>query len=429
MLFSETTTLLEKKKIKSGYGLRDCKNISKFALVNTLERHIEILLLSNDCVMVPGLGGFVAHHICARYVPEEGLFLPPLRTIGFNAQLTLNDSLLAQAYAETFDLSLPQALDRVEAEVAQLKQELADKGSVELADLGRLYTNAEGHVAFEPCEAGILTPSLYGLSSFELAELRQTVKAEEKTAAEKPIINKVETAEPAAADDRAVYIGIDRAGRRTLNVSLRALRNTVAAAAVVTAMFLIPTPLTRDGSQLAQSSQNGAITSLCSTLEQMAGSQADTVRLKKAKPIQAKGRQVKIKAARPNTVAFPVKQDQVTTASRNERTAISGTERVAEVRTERITEVRPERITAPKPSTQQSHYWSIVLCSHVSKAGAEQFVKRLQRDGVQGAEVSEAGGINKVLFGQYKSSAEAQQALSSLRSSNHFQQAWVTEIK
>ena len=37
-----------------------------------LERHIEILLLSNDCVIVPNFGGFMAHHVDARYDDEDG---------------------------------------------------------------------------------------------------------------------------------------------------------------------------------------------------------------------------------------------------------------------------------------------------------------------------------------------------------------------
>ena len=74
---------------------KKCRN---FAHVIELERHIEILLLSNDCVIVPNLGGFVAHNIEARYQEQEQLFLPPLRTLGFNPQLTINDSLLVQSY-------------------------------------------------------------------------------------------------------------------------------------------------------------------------------------------------------------------------------------------------------------------------------------------------------------------------------------------
>lgn len=63
-----------------------------------LDRHIEILLLENDCVIVPGLGGFVAHHAEASYDENDALFLPPYRTLGFNPVLQMNDSLLVQSY-------------------------------------------------------------------------------------------------------------------------------------------------------------------------------------------------------------------------------------------------------------------------------------------------------------------------------------------
>lgn len=41
-----------------------------------LAQHIEALLLENDCVIVPGLGGFVAHYAPATRVEEENIFLP-----------------------------------------------------------------------------------------------------------------------------------------------------------------------------------------------------------------------------------------------------------------------------------------------------------------------------------------------------------------
>ena len=36
-----------------------------------LAKHIEILLLNNDCVIVPGFGGFMAHHVDSVYDEEE----------------------------------------------------------------------------------------------------------------------------------------------------------------------------------------------------------------------------------------------------------------------------------------------------------------------------------------------------------------------
>ena len=137
-----------------------------------LERHIEILLLSNDCVIVPDLGGFMAHHIEASYDAEDKMFIPPQRTLGFNPQLRLNDSLLAQSYVEAYDISYPEAVRRIETEVVELKQHLESTGSYELNDIGLLKVNDEGKLEFAPCEAGILTPELYGLSSFEMIPIR-----------------------------------------------------------------------------------------------------------------------------------------------------------------------------------------------------------------------------------------------------------------
>ena len=47
-----------------------------FASVIELQRHIEILLLTNDCVIVPDFGGFITHNVPARYDTSDKSFLP-----------------------------------------------------------------------------------------------------------------------------------------------------------------------------------------------------------------------------------------------------------------------------------------------------------------------------------------------------------------
>lgn len=79
-----------------------------------LAQHIEILLLENDCVIVPGLGGFVAHYTSAMRVAEENIFLPPTRIIGFNPQLKMNDGLLVQSYMAVYDTDFSDATRIVE---------------------------------------------------------------------------------------------------------------------------------------------------------------------------------------------------------------------------------------------------------------------------------------------------------------------------
>jgi len=196
-----------------------------------LNRHIEILLLSNDCVIVPELGGFMAHHVDARYDEQEHLFLPPLRTLGFNPQLKMNDSLLVQSYIEAYDISYPEAYRRIQSEVAELRQHLETEGMFELNGIGVLSINAEGNLLFEPCEAGILTPYLYGLSSFEM----QPRQAKVLTISQKAPVLKDEN---------------------TITIKMSWLRNVAAAAAAAVAFLMISSPISN--SQMPTAVQQSA---------------------------------------------------------------------------------------------------------------------------------------------------------------------------
>ncbi len=142
----------------------------------------------------------MTHNINARYEEQEHLFLPPLRTLGFNPQLNINDSLLVQSYIEAYDISYPEALQRIEDEVEELRQHLQNEGSYELNDIGTLALNEDGNYVFTPCEAGILTPALYGLSSVEMNRL------DARQAPSQPVA--VQTSEP-AEEPTAKIVGID----------------------------------------------------------------------------------------------------------------------------------------------------------------------------------------------------------------------------
>lgn len=120
----------------------------------------------------------MAHHVDARYDGRDSMFLPPLRTIGFNPQLQMNDSLLALSYVEAYDISYPEALNRIADEVTEMRQTLENSGKFELNDIGTIILNEDGNYTFEPCEAGILTPELYGLGGLNMLPLAQ-ISAEE----------------------------------------------------------------------------------------------------------------------------------------------------------------------------------------------------------------------------------------------------------
>lgn len=178
----------------------------------------------------------MAHHVDARYDETDGVFLPPLRTLGFNPQLTMNDSLLVHSYIEAYDISYPEALRRIESEVVELRQHLDTEGHYELNGLGLLSLNEEGNLQFEPCEAGILSPLLYGLGAFEMKPLQLPVK--------KNVQQEPKDTKPA---DHAIII------------KMSWLRNIAAVAAAVIAFLMLTGTPVSNSSLLSETQQSAFI--------------------------------------------------------------------------------------------------------------------------------------------------------------------------
>ena len=234
-----------------------------------LERHIEVLLLNNDCVIIPNFGGFMVHHVEARYDEKDHIFLPPYRTLGFNPLLNMNDSLLAQSYIETYDISFPEAIKRIENEVDELNQILDNEGEYELNDIGTLHRNDMGSFDFIPCDAGILTPYLYGLSSFELESLssikakynQETVKTEKETTNIPVGIQALEKANIFANQSPLYNNTVEKQQdqEKSLRISISMLRHIAAVAILFVVLMLIPTPLSNKKDKLIQSELNTSL--------------------------------------------------------------------------------------------------------------------------------------------------------------------------
>ncbi|MGL5937304.1 MAG: SPOR domain-containing protein [Phocaeicola sp.] len=141
-----------------------------------LAKQIETLLLENDCVIVPDLGGFIAYNQPSYYNTSGEKFFPPIRTIGFNPQLVMNDGLLVQSYMQVYQTDFPDATRIVQREVNQLKNKLYQEGSFELKNIGRLNYNLSCCYSFTPTLPETLAPSLYGLPSFALEKLKPLQK-------------------------------------------------------------------------------------------------------------------------------------------------------------------------------------------------------------------------------------------------------------
>ncbi len=350
---------------------------SNFASVNDISRHIEILLLSNDCVIVPGFGGFMAHYVDARKDERDGSFLPPMRSIGFNPKVTLNDSLLAQSYVEAYDISYPEATKRLEQEVEELKQRLAANGSYEFNGIGTVTINEDGNYEFTPCEAGLLTPSLYGLDSFRLKKLEElrslNLKGKEAQQIHQTelISSNKDTDEQTEADQEEHH-----------NARIIAIWRNVAVACIAAIVFiLIPSPLVNNA--------------------QLAGNHIDYRLLNKVMPQEMTTAQPKITKAKTASIAKDEQTDTQTTKD--------------ELSTKASTEVAP-----------QGKY-SIVVASHVTKANAKAYTEDLTNRGFKDVYVHQGAHV-KVLMGHYLTREDAMKALNSLNNKDEFSGAWVIDL-
>ena len=368
-----------------------CRN---FAHVIELERHIEILLLSNDCVIVPGLGGFMTHRVDARYDERDSMFLPPLRTLGFNPQLNLNDSLLAQSYIEAYDISYPEALQRIEDEVNELRQHLQNEGSYELNDIGTLTLNDDGNYVFTPCEAGILTPALYGLSSFEMKPLEHSVvKPEPKP---EPVV----APEPEAQEEpvaQVISIDTDSADEEedaddVVRIKYSWIRNAVAVAAILLAIFILALPsgktdiMTRTISNL----NNGLFLGMTSK-------DTNTSKIEIQKKVETV-----------NTLPAKAKADSAVIASTDSAS------------------VAKESASSTNLIPQKQY--CIVLATHVSERNANSFIERLNKQGFDQAEIFVRKNITRVIYGHYPSEEAAHDDLRRFHRHSETAEAWVMEL-
>ena len=108
------------------------------------------MFLDYDCVIIPGLGGFVCNERTAWYDEDKEEMVPPSRDVLFSPNLVHNDGLLAQEIMRAKGLAYSDAMKLVESEATNMIEELKSGRPIEIPRVGRLYTGEDGVVRFLP---------------------------------------------------------------------------------------------------------------------------------------------------------------------------------------------------------------------------------------------------------------------------------------
>ncbi len=339
----------------------------------SLSRQIEILLLDHDCVILPGFGAFIANHAVARMSDKgDALMLPPYRVVGFNQQVKSNDGLLAQAYMDAYDANYPDAYRQMEMDIEDMVEELDNKGEYTFNGVGTIYKDINGKVTFTPLEAGLLTPSLYGLFSVEVHNVEELLRQRKiRQAVENTVSSPVQTtvdSQKVAAAKQNVAQESHGEGQGDIVIRLHRRWRDVAGAAVAAVCFFF---IFADPAMVTPGVSESVV--------------AGAVSVKKAALTNA------------NSVA-PTTQDD-------------------------------EQQNADVQDKMEKGF-VIVLASKVSRKNAETTVKVLADKGLDKARIIGDEKMRRVVYSCYPTEEEARQAQKQLLEQDKiFAQTWIMELQ
>ena len=379
-----------------------------------LSRHIESLLLDNDCVIVPGLGGFIAHYQSASYVEEERIFLPPTRKVGFNPQLTMNDGLLAQSYMQVYHMDYSDAMNRISENVNVLKDVLSLEGSVELHGIGVLRHNIYDEYEFQSIESGLLSPSLYGLDAFSMPLLSNELPVEEQ-------------------EDESQYVLHPAKPRKEIRLNpSRWLGNAVAVAIAVILFFVISIPVENTyvdkGSYASLGTDclfdairsQSMVTVLPETMDEP---QISTNR-------DLKPKVVKEEKVAPAAVVEPVKVKEPVSEP---KPVVKASQPEKSLKVQENKEVVTAPKAEPKPVVNKvagkKNKYHIIVASLTTSADAQGMLKKYNQQGYHGASVIGGNGRFRIALCSFADKAEAYKKLNDLKKEEPFKNAWMLSSK
>ena len=336
--------------------------------MKNLARHIELLLRNNDCVILPGFGGFIAHAVPAYYVSEEHLYYPPSRSISFNTAITMNDGLLAQSYMRSYNVDYAQATYLVDMAIEQLRDMLDEEGSVTIPHIGTIKQDIHQTIQFEAEKAGVSSPLHFGLGTFviqTLAQMEAQARGEEQM--KRAIITHTE---------------------KTINVRIqkKALRQVLSTAAVFLLLLMAAMPV-------------GDL-----------------------KPTDMASLQLTNLVAEQKVT---IDNAEIITEAEAETEATVETEAAVEAPVEVVAEA-PVEVVQPLADTKTYH---IIVASLPSRRGADEVIEDYMAKGYQQASLVERDNRVRISLAHFADKDEANSYLKTLRENEAFQNAWLLPVR
>lgn len=140
-----------------------------------INRYIKDLLLEHDCVVIPGLGGFIGSASRAELQTVTKTINPPGKRISFNAKLQRNDGLLLHHVAYVEGISYDEAEQKVQEFVKASRKRLEQSGLIIFQEVGKLTMDTDGILSFYPTPGRNLLQESFGLKPVHYRQTFDTV--------------------------------------------------------------------------------------------------------------------------------------------------------------------------------------------------------------------------------------------------------------
>lgn len=399
--------------------------------MNVLAKNIEYVLLSHNCVIVPSLGSFSTSLIPARWIEGERLFLPPVRSVHFDARVNYDPkSVFVHSLASTYHLSFEEADARCREMLEDFHRTLVTEGSVDFGSIGVFTLEEDMQITMASCECGIITPAFYGLDALHFKRLADRKKEEETLTPIAPVVRLTpKQAEETTHAESPLSASHAETSHFVIHIRKTVFRYACVILFAVLAFFLIkPTPIEHSyGIQ---------------TTHAQMFLQPDMVLDVKVNPTREELHPIVADSTIFDAVLtdvtdelssegydFDTHEEACTTPTAVQPKQPAATQPKAPAAQPKTpVATQPKSPAAAQPQAPAASF-CIVLASQVSRVNAEEYISKLQKRNIH-ASLLESGKVRRVVIQGYPTSQSAHQALSSLKAANpDLESAWILNLK
>jgi hypothetical protein len=368
--------------------------------------HIERLLLANDCVVIPEVGGFVLHPCPAVYQPEVHRFSPPHKEIVFNPTLIHQDGLLPESYIQMYGMTFSQAQTALKKDIAALRTQIDKAGEFYIEKIGYLKKGEDGRILFAPdLDSSFLGLKPYGLYPFHLPPVPQYEHKETPVIAMK---------QAGSQSDNVVYVPVKRAFIRAVGIA-------VAAACLI---LFVSIPLKEiDPTSYSASMIPCEITSTSANVSE---TQIDTTHMS----------EIEIEVKAENTVSNEITQPVVAETLpvvkvgtppvvKTETPFEVKAETPAVVKAETLPVVQTETLPVSNTDMQSQKVYYAIIGSFVTEKQANQYIQDIKMPELTNLGIVINDGRVRVFAGQFDERKEAESYINRLRANAKLKDTWL----